>query len=78
MTEGGLIGLVLVLFGAAVGVAWLLLPFLLLDKLNAQRKATEAAAARADALARQVAENTRQTAEACAALTQWAERMQDK
>lgn len=75
------LGIVLACGLLVLAGAWLTLPFLLLGRLNALRRQVEAAslkatadAARADALARQVAENTRQTAEACAALTQWAER----
>lgn len=57
-----------------VAIWWVILPFTLMQKLKEQIKAANAASARADAALAAVAQNTKQTAEACAALTQWAER----
>lgn len=78
---GTTIGIIVACLMLALGLAWLLLPFLLLSKLNDQTMRAEAAARAAQAAAvrheqalAQVVEHTRATAEACAALTQWAER----
>lgn len=71
------IGLVLI----TLAICWAVLPFILIAKLNAQRKATEDATKQlAYELGKmhselgKVAQSTRQTAVACAALTMWAER----
>jgi len=67
----GLVLLILVL-------CWCVLPFILISKLNAQRKATEASTKQLAYELGKVAQSTRQTAEACAALTVWAERADER
>lgn len=78
---GTTVGVIVACLMLALGLAWLLFPFLMLSKLNEQTLRAEAAARAAQAAAvrqeqalAQVVEQTRATAEACAALTQWAER----
>ena len=77
----GVIGVVLMCGALAVAVAWLVLPFILIAQLKAIREAVALASQQAAvASARQaqalvaIETATRQTAEACAALTQWQER----
>lgn len=60
----------------ALAISWAVLPFILIAKLAAQRKSTEDATRAAEYAAQKmaselgkVAQSTRQTAEACAALT---------
>ena len=74
----GVIGVVLMCGAVAVAVAWLVLPFILIAQLKAIREAVALASRQAAVASERQARElvaietaTRQTAEACAALTQW-------
>ena len=83
-TFTGVIGILLFIAAAVVAVAWLVLPFWLASKLTEIREAVALASRQAVAASEREARllagietATRQTAEACAALTQWQERAQE-
>ena len=77
MFYGG-VGLVLVIVAGVIALAWLVLPFILIAQLKAIREAVALASRQAAVASERQAQAlvaietaTRQTAEACAALTQW-------
>lgn len=77
----GVIGTLIMCGALALAVAWLVLPFILISQLKAIREAVALASRQAVAASERefkviaaVEHQTKRTADACAALTQWQER----